>query len=138
MMNQLIEFATTHWTLVAIFMVTALAVFWFESKGNAAALSPAAATTLINNEDAVVIDIRPATEFRTGHITNSINIPASTIKDQIDTLEKHKNTPIILVCKSGLTSGASASELQKSGFKVFKLQGGITEWQSASLPLVKK
>lgn len=137
MMNQLIEFATTHWSLVAVFIATAIAVLWYESKGNAASLSPAAATTLINNEDAVVVDIRPAAEFKTGHITNAINIPASTIKDQLGTLEKHKNTPIILVCKSGLTAGASASELKKSGFNVFKLQGGITEWQAASLPLVK-
>jgi len=137
MMNQFIEFAINHWALVATFVATALIVFWYENKSNAATLSPAAATNLMNTEDAVVVDIRPATEFRTGHITNAINIPASTVKDQIATLEKHKNTPIILVCKSGLTAGASAAELQKSGFNVFKLQGGITEWQSASLPLVK-
>ncbi|MFT2110945.1 rhodanese-like domain-containing protein [Marinomonas sp. 2405UD68-3] len=137
MMNQFIEFTMNHWALVATFVTTALVVLWYENKGSAATLSPAAATSLMNTEDAVVVDIRPATEFRTGHITRAINIPASTLKDQIGTLEKHKNTPIILVCKSGLTAGASAAELKKSGFNVFKLQGGITEWQAASLPLIK-
>ncbi len=137
MMNQFIEFAMNNWLLVITFVVLALTVFWYENKSNAKALSPAAATNLMNTEDAVVVDIRPATEFRTGYITNAINIPASTLKDQISTLEKYKNNPIILVCKSGLTAGSSAAELQKSGFNVFKLQGGIAEWQSASLPLVK-
>ena len=137
MMNQLIEFSINHWEMVAVFLAILAAVVWVEMKGGASSLSPSAATTLMNNEDAVVVDLRPATEYRLGHITGAINIPASSLKDKLDTLEKHKKTPIILVCKTGMTAGASAKELQKAGFDVFKLQGGITEWQASSLPLVK-
>jgi rhodanese-related sulfurtransferase len=35
-----------------------------------------------------------------------------------------------------MTSGASAKELQKEGYTVYKMQGGIAEWQGANLPLV--
>ena len=137
MMNQLIEFTINHWEMVAVFLAILATVAWNEQKGGAKSVSAAQATALINNEDAVVIDIRPATEFRIGHITSSINIPASTFKDKLSELEKHKSKPIILVCKTGISSGSSAKEMQKAGFNVFKLHGGITEWQASSLPLVK-
>lgn len=137
MMNQLIEFSINHWEMVALFLVIAATLVWVETKGNAKSLTTQAATNLINNDDAVVVDIRPAAEFRTGHITNAVNIPATSLKDKMGLLDKHKNSPIILVCKSGMTAGATAKDLQKEGFNVYKLQGGITEWQGANLPLVK-
>jgi rhodanese-related sulfurtransferase len=137
MMNQLIEFSINHWEMVAVFFAILATLLWVETKGGAGSLTPAAATTLINNENALVVDIRAKSEFSSGHITGSMNIPATTLKDKLSMLDKHKNNPIILVCKSGMTAGASAKDLQKAGFKVYKLQGGITEWQASSLPLVK-
>ena len=138
MMNQLIEFSINHWEMVAVFVAIAATLIFVETRGGARGLTSAAATNLINDKDAVVVDIRPANEFRTGHLTGSINIPSAKLKDSASTLEKHKSSPIILVCKTGMTAGSSAKELIKSGYDVYKLQGGITEWQNACLPLVKK
>lgn len=138
MTTQLIEFSINHWEMIAVFVAIAATLIFVETRGGARSLSNTAVTNLINDKDAVVVDIRPANEFRTGHITGSINIPSATLKDSTATLEKHKSVPIILVCKTGMTAGTSAKELIKSGFDVYKLQGGITEWQNASLPLVKK
>lgn len=139
MIDQLIEFSTNHWEMVTLFILLLALVFWMESKGSASSLTPASATTLINTEDALVLDIRPAAEFRTGHITGAMNIPATTVKDSLGKLEKHKNTPIIIVCKTGMTAGATAKELQKNDFTaVYKMKGGIAEWQAANLPLVTK
>lgn len=138
MMNQIIEFSINNWHLVLLFLASAAAVLFIETRGGARGLSTSAATSLINEKDAVVVDIRPANEFRTGHITGSINIPSAKLKDSMATLDKHKSVPLILVCKTGMTASSSAKELIKSGFDVYKLQGGITEWQNASLPLVKK
>lgn len=138
MMNQFIEFSINHWEMVAVFFAILITLIFVESKGGAKTLSPSAMTTLINTEDAVVVDIRPEKEFKTGHITDAMNVPAAKIKDQLSKLEKYKDSPIILTCKSGINAGASAKELQKAGFsKVYKLQGGLAEWQSSNLPLVK-
>ena len=137
MIDQIIEFSTNHWEMVGLFCLLLALVFWMESRGAASSLTPAAATALINNEDAIVLDIRPATEYRTGYITDAMNIPATTVKDSLGKLEKHKDTPIIVVCKTGMTAGATAKELQKNGFTaVYKMKGGIAEWQAANLPLV--
>ncbi|TDO97918.1 rhodanese-like domain-containing protein [Marinomonas balearica] len=137
MIDQILEFSTNHWDMVAIFVLILATVVFVEMRGNAKGISPASLTNLMNNKDAVVVDLRTAKEFRTGHITGAINIPADKLKDKNAELEKHKSTPIILVCKTGMTAGTNAKELIKAGFEVYKLQGGIAEWENSSLPLVK-
>ncbi|RBO84688.1 rhodanese-related sulfurtransferase [Marinomonas aquiplantarum] len=138
MMNQLIEFSINHWEMVAVFFAILITLIFVEQKGGAQGITPAAATTLMNNEEAVVVDIRTEKEFNAGHITGAISIPATKMKDNLHRLEKHKDAPIILVCKSGITAGPSAKDLKKQGYsKVYKMQGGIAEWQSSNLPLVK-
>ncbi|MBJ7537869.1 rhodanese-like domain-containing protein [Marinomonas transparens] len=139
MMNQLIEFSINHWEMVAVFLAILATLLFVESKSGAQSLTPSAATNLMNTEEAIIVDIRPEKEFKSGYITGALNVPATKMKDNLTRLEKHKDAPIILVCKSGVTSGASAKDLKKEGFtKVYKLQGGIAEWQSSNLPLVKK
>lgn len=138
MIDQLIEFSLNHWEMVAVFVAILITVLFIESKSGAKGLSPSAATNLMNSDNAVVVDTRPTKEFSTGHITGSINIPAAKMKENLNLLEKKKDAPIIVVCKSGMTSGATAKDLNKEGFTtVYKLQGGIAEWQSSNLPLIK-
>ena len=137
MIDQIIEFTMNHWEMVALFCVSLALVVFSESRNATTGLTPASATALMNNDNAIVLDIRPVAEFRTGHITNAINIPATTLKDKVGTLDKHKKTPVIVVCKTGMNSGTSAKELQKNGFiAVYKMKGGIAEWQASNLPLV--
>ena len=137
-MNQLIEFVINHWDMVAVFVAILATVIFVEMRGGARSVSTAEMTAMVNEKDAVIVDIRPANEFRGGHITDAKNFPSAKIKDEMGQLEKFKTKPIILVCKTGMTAGSVAGDLKKAGFDVYKLQGGITEWQNASLPLVKK
>jgi rhodanese-related sulfurtransferase len=54
-------------------------------------------------------------------------------------LEKHRDKPIIAVCRSGSRSGAACSLLRKKGFENVKnLRGGIMAWESANLPVKRK
>ncbi|MCL1079591.1 rhodanese-like domain-containing protein [Parashewanella spongiae] len=96
-------------------------------------------TTLINREDAKVIDVRSKDEFRKGHIVDALNVPLSEIKNnQAPALEKLKSSPIILVCKAGMTSSQAAQLLVTQGFEnVHNLKGGMGEWQAANMPVSK-
>lgn len=101
--------------------------------------SPADATMLINREHASFLDVRTDAEFRDGHIVNAINIPQSALPDRLKELEKLKDKPIIVACKSGNRSGMACSMLKKNGFEhVYNLSGGILAWQNANLPITKK
>ena len=98
------------------------------------------ATLLINRSEAKIIDVRGADEFKKAHIIDSINIPLSKIKNnELANLEKFKDSPIILVCNTGMTSSGACQMLTKAGFSnVHDLQGGITQWRNANLPLTNK
>ena len=96
------------------------------------------AVQLINRRDAVVIDVRDAAEYKSGHITNARHIPEGEIDSRMKELEKVKAKPIIVSCARGNRSLNVANRLRKLGFaEVFSLRGGLAAWQAASMPLEK-
>lgn len=140
MFDQYIEFATHHPFLVAPFVAVLLLWGLYEARRSSAnVVGSGEATALINREDAQVVDLRNANEFKTGYISGAINIPNDNLDARITELEKYKDKPVILVCKSGQSSAAAAAKLEKAGFsKVKRLRGGIAQWQADDLPTVKK
>ena len=139
-MEQMIEFAGNHLYLFAAFALVSILLAQNIFAGmDRSSVDSGAATTLINREDAVVVDVRPMSEFSSGHILGSINIPINGLKNQLGQLDKHKNKPVIVSCRSGSQSQAACRDLRKSGFEqTYNLRGGIMAWQSANLPLSKE
>lgn len=137
-MDQLIEFATNHWELFAALLATLALLLFTESRKGGSSLSTHAAVQMINKENAAVVDIRLKKEFKTGHITNSINIPYPDMDRRIGELEKYRNRPIIIVCNLGQTASGAVKKLHDAKFaNVVRLSGGITEWKGQNLPLHK-
>ncbi|QBF83098.1 rhodanese-like domain-containing protein [Shewanella maritima] len=95
-------------------------------------------TQMVNKQDAIVVDVRSKDEFKKGHIVGAKNVTMSEIKNnQATSLEKHKTSPIIVVCNAGMTSSQAAQLLVKQGFEsVSNLTGGMTDWKAANLPVV--
>ena len=53
-------------------------------------------------------------------------------------LAQARQSPVVLVCRTGNASSNAAKVLKKAGFEqVFVLDGGLPAWQAADLPLVK-
>ena len=101
-------------------------------------VGPAEAVNLINRRDAVVLDVRDAADYKSGHITNARNVPEAEIDKRAKELEKVKAKPIIVSCGRGNRSAAIAGKLRKLGFaEVVTLRGGIAAWQQANMPLEK-
>ncbi len=139
-MQQLLDFATNHLMLFAALAVVLVLLAQNLLAGSSkSSLQPQAATDLINRQDGVVLDVRPMTDYANGHIINSINIPANSLKTQLNRLDKYRQRPIIVACRSGAQSSAACKQLQKAGFeKVYNLHGGILAWQNANLPISRK
>lgn len=98
----------------------------------------AQAIQLLNRENGVVVDVCEPKEFSAGHVPNAINLPLSSLKDRMRDLEKHKNKPIIVSCRSGNRSLKAAVILRKHGFAtVYNLAGGLQAWERDNLPLEK-
>ena len=102
------------------------------------ALRPAELTPLINQENALVVDLSASGDFEKGHIAGSRNIAPSQFDPENKTVAAARQLPVVVVCRNGTASAAAAKRLKKAGFeKVYWLDGGIAAWQQADLPLVK-
>jgi rhodanese-related sulfurtransferase len=98
----------------------------------------AAALQLINHKNALVLDVREPGEYEAGHVLNSKLIPLGKLKERIGELEKFRDQPIVVVCKSGNRSGTACFILGKQGFnQPYNLAGGMQAWQKVNLPLVR-
>lgn len=133
------QFIINHWQLWVAFLIILLLILINElmaQKKRTKELSPAAAIQLINDEDAVVVDLRDAEAFRSGHIIHAMR--ASLDDFSTPRMEKYKTRPILLVCVRGVQSQSAATRLRTLGYtQLMVLAGGITAWNAASLPVVK-
>lgn len=133
-----LEFVLQQWPLVSALAVTVLLLIFHESRRAGSTVTPQQLTNLVNNQQGVVIDLRDQAEFRKGHIVDALNIPYAKLAERSEELEKLRERPVILICKLGQYSSAAGKQLQQKGFKhVYRLSGGISEWQAAQLPLIK-
>ncbi|MBL6746256.1 MAG: rhodanese-like domain-containing protein [Pseudomonadales bacterium] len=138
-MEQFIEFIGNHLVLSAMWLATVAAIIFYHQRTASAAVGPQQAVMLINRKDAVVVDVRDKKEFDAGHIVDSINIPLAKLKQRVTELKKHKDKPVLVVCKLGQHSGDAAKTLEEAGHsEVIRLSGGVTEWKSQSYPLVQE
>jgi rhodanese-related sulfurtransferase len=96
------------------------------------------AVLLINQTDALVIDVREPAEYSAGHIPNARNLPAGQLKDRLQEIERWKARPVIVHCRNGQRSSAAAAALRQAGFsEAVKLRDGLGAWEQANLPIQK-
>ena len=133
------NFVSENFFLIAIAFISGAMLVWpMVNRGLAGAtVGTLQATRMINDQDALIVDVRPSAEFAAGHLPNARNIPADELAKRAADLPKGK--PVIVVCGSGNRAGRAAGALRGAGRQdVFCLEGGVAAWQQAGLPLVKK
>lgn len=138
-MEKLFAFIAENGLLFGAWVAAIAMLIWHEARKGGQTLTPSQVSQLVNQENALLVDVRDSAEFRKGHLTDAINIPYAKLRDQLGSLEKHRERPVVLVCEYGSTAGAAGKILKEAGFgRIFRLGGGIMEWRNQQLPLVKK
>ena len=136
-MDLFLQFLAQEWILASALVVMIVLYFYGESRRAGPTLSPQEAINLINQESAVIVDLRDSKEFQGGHVVDARNIPASKIDARMAELEPFKDRPIILVCKMGQHSSGVGKQLRAKGFeRIYRMSGGMMECGSSQLPLV--
>ena len=78
---------------------------------------------LIGN-GALLIDVRSANEYQSGHIEGSLNIPHQEIEALENAIGPEKDRQIVLYCRSGRRAGKALSALEKQGYRnIFNASG---------------
>jgi rhodanese-related sulfurtransferase len=135
-----VTFFIDNWMLFLVALSSGGMLLWpvLTKSGGAAGVNPSEAVQLMNREKAVVVDVCSAEEFATGHVAGAKNIPLGELEAKLPGAVKNKQTPVILVCASGVRSSRAVGVAKKLGFeKAFSLTGGMGAWRGASLPVQK-
>ena len=88
------------------------------------------------DKNAVIIDVRSAEEYETGHIPGAQQINVQSPQDfmaQIADLDK--STDYYVYCKSGNRSLQACQVLDFNGFSnIYSLEGGFENWKNHHTP----
>jgi rhodanese-related sulfurtransferase len=139
-MDRLLEYITHHPWYAGGAAVAALLVIVYELRTrneNVSAVSPQDVVRLMN-QGALVIDLRSADVFATGHVAGAKQMSGEQILKAGDTLKKQKEKVLVVYDDTGSLGAAAVRQLAAQGFtKAFNLRGGITAWRAENLPLSK-
>jgi len=77
----------------------------------------------VEDNDAVIVDVRRQMEWALARIPNSVSIPMANLYFSFDDLDKDR--PILVVCRTGARSQRAARILKRNGFNVANLRRGM-------------
>lgn len=84
----------------------------------------------------VVLDVRTAMEFNSGHIEGAVHAPLSRLSAEAKIASPDKQKVLVLVCEHGPRAQLSLAFLKFRGYKNLELLSGhMHQWRQAGLPL---
>ena len=96
-------------------------------------LKAAEVNAMLDDPNAVFIDMRNHYEYEVGHFENALEIPADTFRDQlpkaVEMMQEHKDKNIVMYCTGGIRCEKASAWMKHNGFtKVSHIEGGIIEY----------
>jgi phage shock protein E len=81
---------------------------------------------MVEKGECILLDIRSAAEFRSGHIRYAKVIPLDELEKRAGEIEPGKG--LVIYCRSGKRCMAALPLLNKNGREVMVLDGGVERW----------
>ena len=132
------KFIIDHIFTVALVLISGGFLLWPAVQPRGKRASALQVTQLINRGKATVVDVRTPEEFAKGHLRDAKNIPLADLAARIGELDKAKARSVVVVCQAGARADKAARKLAAAGFSdVVSLDGGLSAWQAAGLPVAK-
>lgn len=139
-LHQIVLFLAKHWQLsgILVLLIVFLVIEESRAQGGKQKIMPAALVSLINKDEAYIVDLRDSAVFDKGHIAGAMNMTKSELIDKADKLSKQSITNIVLVCQKGHSVVDAFVKLKKQGLtNILMLKGGMDAWTEDTLPTVK-
>ena len=115
---------------LSLFLAVCMVTKTSETSGSYKTISSKEAQQMIEeHKDALILDVRTAAEYESGHIPNAVNLSNEDIQaGKVDSL-KDKSQLIMVYCRSGNRSRQAAQKLAELGYTNVVDFGGIQSWQ---------
>ncbi len=98
------------------------------------AVSPATVAEWLDAAEVVLVDVRETKEYDLEHIAGALLLPLSSL--DADLFPAVGDKRLVLHCAIGKRSAAAARMLIKAGHaNVMHMEGGLTAWKAAGLPI---
>ena len=134
---DIFTFVGQEWLLITVLFALIALLMATTRKDSGLPIPTSELVQLMNSKEAILVDVRPASDFNAGHVFGAINIPHSQLVGRISELEKHRDKLIVVADEMGQHAGSAGKLLKTNGFQVRRLNGGISSWRQDSLPLVR-
>ena len=135
------QFLWDHILYVALMVASAGVLVWPTISGllaGARHIGTLEATRLMNQGNALVMDVRDSAEFASGRIPKSKNVPLPELEKRMGEVNKFKEKPVIVTAGPGNREGRAMRALKAAGFsQIYALKGGVNAWREAGLPVEK-
>ncbi len=84
--------------------------------------------------DAVLVDVREAEEWVSGHAPQAVHIPLGELTERVAELPDDRR--VLVVCHAGGRSARATAWLVGQGYDAVNVDGGMVDWARAGLPVV--
>lgn len=93
----------------------------------------------MNQQGALLLDVREPEEYAAIHAPNAKLIPLGQLKARLHEIAEYKDKPVVVVCRSGRRSAIAVSQLQAAGYtQVSNVNGGMNAWERNGLEVIKE
>jgi rhodanese-related sulfurtransferase len=123
--------------LILFFVVLPRIGSWRRGKGRPI-LDPVQVEELVAGSGALVVDLRDAKAFRTGHIRGCLHVPFEELDNRFATPDPKARRALVLVDETDELSHRAFDLLTRRGFNwLYVMKGGMRAWRRASRPMGK-
>lgn len=107
----------------------------FKGRSDEDAVSLAELLARARRSDVVVLDTRPANEYRAGHIPGALSVPVDELQKRLRRLPKGQ--AYVAYCRGPycVYADRAVEILKASGRQARRLKEGFPEWKAAGLPV---
>jgi rhodanese-related sulfurtransferase len=90
----------------------------------------------LQNQGALVVDVRRDDEWETGHPVGAVHIPVDDVLAQAEE-NLPKGRQLLFICAAGVRSGLACEMVSALGYEsalIFNIEDGMPVWMEQSLP----
>lgn len=103
---------------------------YFDQPGALEAVPAAELIRRVRTNEVTVLDVRPAEEYRAGHLPGAVSIPVGELKARLKELPPDRE--IVAYCRGPYCVMAveAVALLRKRGFTAHRLEQGVADWRA--------